>query len=115
MSRLHVITITTIFCFGRKNFAAMKGYGEDQVSYVYDGSVIIPTGSGGLAVLFCEYQIQHTFLRYYKVYLVIYLRKVFFLPRVHLNSVKAVLPVDLVSAQRPNLHVCTFSLRRNRK
>lgn len=35
----------------------MKGYGEDQVSYVYDGSVIIPTGSwaGGLAVLFCEY------------------------------------------------------------
>ena len=57
MSRLHVITITTIFCFGRKNFAAMKGYGEDQVSYVYDGSVTIPTGSwaGGLAVLFCEY------------------------------------------------------------
>jgi hypothetical protein len=44
MSCLYVIIITIIICFGRRDFCATKGYRENKASYVYDGSVIIPTG-----------------------------------------------------------------------
>lgn len=77
--------------FRRKIFCATKGYGEDMVSYVYDGSVIIPTGLRCCSASI-KYSIHSEMFFAIPRYL-IYLNKVFFPLQVHVVAVNVVVLV----------------------